>query len=188
MSNKSFLNAHAVRGLRNNNVGNLVRTANKWQGKISFSQSKDSHFEQFTHLKYGIRAMLRDLVNDISKGKNTVSQLISEYAPAFENNTTAYINSVCKTLGIQPHTKITKINSDFLMILARAIMKVELGNAHKEVLDSDIKEAISILGTFNLTNLTVDSKNNLLNSLKVYVTPILITVGVFFYTCYTLTI
>lgn len=186
--NKSFLNNHSVRGLRNNNVGNLVKTSITWQGKIPHSQNKDARFEQFTHLKFGIRAMLRDLVNDISKGKNTVSKLISEYAPAFENNTTAYVNSVCKTLGISPDTQITKINNDFLLVLARAIMKVELGNAHKDVTDSDIKEAIAILGTFNLKNLTVDTKTPFLTSLKVYVTPILITVGVFFYTCYTLTI
>lgn len=186
--NKSFLNNHSVRGLRNNNVGNLVKTAIEWQGKIKHSQNTDARFEQFTHLKFGIRAMLRDLVNDISKGKNTVSKLISEYAPSFENNTTAYVDSVCKTLGIKADTKITKVNNDFLLVLARAIMKVELGASHKDVTDSDIKEAISILGTFNLPNLTVDSKAPFLNTLKTYVTPILISVGIFFYTCVTLTL
>ena len=153
---KSFLNqANLVRGLRNNNPGNLVRTSDAWQGKIPFPQSKDLKFEQFKELKFGIRAMLKDLIHDIKKGKNTVSLLIHEYAPSFENDTADYINKVSKSLGVTPNQKLTRIDGEFLTLLARAIMKVELGKEHVKVLDSDIREALAILGDVSDSTLIV---------------------------------
>lgn len=143
---KSFLNNHKVRGLRNNNPGNLIRTSSAWQGKIPFPQSKDAKFEQFTELKFGIRAMLKDLIHDINKGKNTVNALISEYAPSVENNTKAYIQNVCNTLGVKPTDKLQTVNGAFLLMLVRAICKVELGNSHTLITDNDINEALQILG------------------------------------------
>jgi hypothetical protein len=152
---KSFLNNHTVRGLRNNNPGNLIRTKDAWKGKIPFEQSKDTKFEQFTALKFGIRAMFRDLINDIKKGKNTVRLLIKEYAPPTENNTQAYIESVCKTLGVTADQKITSINNAFLKLLARAILKVELGTAHTQVTDADLQEGLEIIGNMSDNTLQV---------------------------------
>lgn len=152
---KSFLNNHQVRGLRNNNPGNLKLTAIAWQGKIPKAENKDKVFEQFTSVAFGLRAMLKDLINDISKGKNTVKKLISEYAPSTENNTTMYINSVCKSIGVTENQKITSVNRKFLTLLARAILRVELGNAHKEITDKDIDSSIDILGESSTVNLKV---------------------------------
>lgn len=178
----SFLNQHKVRGLRNNNPGNLVKTNIAWQGKIPQNQNPDKNFEQFTTLEHGIRAMLKDLINDINKGKNTVRKLISEYAPAFENNTVGYINSVAKTLKVLPDETLTKINASFLLLLARAILKVELGSAHVEVKDSHIKTAISMLGDVSTNNLKVDTK-------VTKVIPFILSgLLVFFYTYITLTL
>lgn len=157
---KSFLNNHAVRGLRNNNPGNLIRTKDAWQGKIPFPQSKDAKFEQFTALKWGLRAMLKDLIHDINKGKNTVTKLINEYAPKVENDTTAYILNVCKTIGVKPDDKISSINNEFLILLVRAILKVELGGAHTQVKDSDIQEALELLGDVSTTSLKVTIKKS----------------------------
>jgi hypothetical protein len=156
---KSFLNNHPVRGLRNNNPGNLKLTSIPWQGKIPKSENKDKDkvFEQFTSIPFGLRAMLKDLINDISKGKNTVKKLISEYAPSTENNTTSYINSVCKSIGVTQDQKITSVNRKFLTLLARAILRVELGNAHKEITDKDIDSSIDILGDSSTVNLKVST-------------------------------
>lgn len=154
---KSFLNNHISRGLRNNNPGNLIRTSIKWQGKVSESQNQDTgrKFEQFINLTFGIRAMLKDLINDINKGKNTVTKLIKEYAPPTENNTKAYIDAVCKTIGVKPNDTIKFVNEDFLLQIARAIFKVELGKYHVEVTDYDIKEAISYLGNVSTNKVKV---------------------------------
>lgn len=183
---KSFLNNHSVRGLRNNNPGNLIRTNNAWQGKISYSQSTDEKFEQFENVHFGIRAMLKDLINDINKGKNTVKSLISEYAPRTENNTDAYIASVAKTLGVSPTQRLTEINSAFLLKLSRAILKVELGKANTEVKDSDIAKALTMLGDVSTAKLKVTIDKFLL--VKQYVIPALITIGLFFYSYVTITI
>lgn len=154
----SFLGQkNLVRGLRNNNPGNLVITSIAWHGKIPNSQNTDGKFEQFTSLEYGIRAMLKDLINDINKGKNTLTKLINEYAPAFENNTNAYINSVAKTLGISATGIIKVIDRPLLKLLARAIMKVELGAQHTKVTDSHIDKAIDLIGEVKLSNVSVSA-------------------------------
>jgi len=158
---KSFLNNHTVRGLRNNNPGNLIKTNIKWLGKIPNSKNTDVKFEQFTDIKFGIRAQLKDLINDINKGKNTVRLLISEYAPSNENNTIAYIDSVCKTIGVTPNEKLTQINDQFLLKLTRAIYKVELGIAEKQITDNDILEAINSLGNVSTQILKAIINTNL---------------------------
>ena len=157
---KSFLNNHKVRGLRNNNPGNLIKTNIAWQGKIS--KGSDSHFEQFTDIYFGLRAMLKDLINDINKGKNTVVKLINEYAPPHENNTVAYIQSVSNSIGVTPNEVLKNINSSFLLSLSRAILKVELGNANIEITDEDIEKAISMLGDVSTPKLIVDLKKKVL--------------------------
>jgi len=149
----------ATRGIRNNNPGNLILTTIGWQGKIPFPQNTDGKFEQFATMEYGIRAMLKDLINDIGKGKNTVRKLIHEYAPAFENNTTAYINSVAKSLGVAPDAKLTRINGAFLLLLARAIIKVENGSDHTKITDSTIKKAIKMLGDASTPKVEVDTSD-----------------------------
>lgn len=157
---KSFLNNHKVRGLRNNNPGNLIRTSNAWQGKIPYPQSKDPKFEQFTTVIMGLRAMFKDLINDINKGKNTVKKLIYEYAPPNENNTDKYIQSVCKSIGVTPDQEIKSINNEFLILLGRAIIKVELGTSHSEITDSDLNDALQLLGNVSTDKLKVTIKKS----------------------------
>lgn len=183
---KSFLNNHNVRGLRNNNPGNLIRTNIAWQGKIPQANNPDKQFEQFENVYFGLRAMLKDLINDINKGKNTVKSLITEYAPSKENDTNAYINSVAKTLGVSPTEKLTQINSAFLLKLSRAILKVELGTAHTDIKDTDIVKAITMLGDVSTSVLKVSIDK--LQLAKQYVLPALITIGLFFYSYVTITI
>lgn len=137
------------RGIRNNNPGNLRITADKWQGMIPLDQNTDKAFQQFTEMKFGVRAMLRDVVNDILKGKNTLRKLITEYAPPSENDTNSYINSVAKSLGIDPDKKIVLIDAKFLKAIAKAIIAKEVKSSEKHLVkDSDITKAIAILGTF----------------------------------------
>ncbi|RZL47735.1 MAG: hypothetical protein EOP00_11115 [Pedobacter sp.] len=145
---KSYLGQKNLpRGLRNNNPGNLVKTSITWLGKIPHSQNTDSRFEQFTELRYGIRAKMRDVINDIHKGKNTIEKLINEFAPAFENNTVAYIASVAGSLGISPKFVIKTISEDFLIALCKAISTVENGKQYDGyITDADYQDAISVLG------------------------------------------
>lgn len=147
-----------ARGLRNNNPGNLIRTSIAWQKKLPFAISQDLHFEQFETLVYGIRAQVMDLIHDINKGKNTVKKLISEYAPASENDTNSYINIVCSSIGVTPNQILTNINELFLTNLLKSIYKVELGKDASLVLDADITNALQLLGVVSTPILNVDIK------------------------------
>lgn len=157
----SFLGKNTLsRGIRNNNPGNLRFTNIAWQGKIPKEKNTDAKvsFEQFTEVKWGIRAMLRDLLNDIDKGKNTLRLLINEYAPPIENNTANYINVVAKSLGMTADEKIVNVDALFLLKIGRAIISHENGKDGKLILDSDIDDAINILGDINLKGVTVSAK------------------------------
>ncbi|MBZ4040981.1 hypothetical protein [Flavobacterium hibisci] len=164
----------------------MIKTNIAWQGKIEHSKNPDKNFEQFENVYFGLRAMFKDLINDINKGKNTVKLLISEYAPPNENDTNAYINSVARTLGVSPTQRLSEINTNFLLKLGRAILKVELGNAHTQLTDADIVKSITMLGDVSTSNLKV--KIDKLALAKQYILPVLITIGLFFYTYATITI
>lgn len=95
------------RGLRNNNPGNIrYSKSNAWQGKIPDSEKTDNEFEEFTEMKWGVRAMTRLLHNYIVKNPNiTLYEMISRYAPAVENDTNAYVNAVVKKVGVPKDTR-----------------------------------------------------------------------------------
>lgn len=116
----------APRGIRNNNPGNLIFTNINWTGKLPKEQNKDRRFEMFITPEYGIRAMIKDLKNDIEKGKNTVPALMTEYAPRFENNTDAYIQTVCKDLKVSATAKLLPTKNT-LRLLVHSISRVENG-------------------------------------------------------------
>ena len=145
---KSYLNqAGLPRGLRNNNPGNLRRTSIAWDGKIPFAQSKDASFEQFVELRYGIRALMKDIISDFKDGSDTIRSLISEFAPPHENNTIAYINSVAQSMGIGADTVIANLSQIQLKVFCKAIVKVENGAAFDNyITDSDYNDALAILG------------------------------------------
>ncbi|MBF4483244.1 hypothetical protein [Flavobacterium sp. CSZ] len=170
------------RGVRNNNPGNLVLTNIAWQGKIPNTQNTDKHFEQFTEVKFGIRAMLRDLTNDIDKGKNTVRKLITEYAPPSENNTQKYIDVISKAVGLAPDQTIKIVDAKFYLVIARAIIKHENGTDASLIYDSDIQDAIDIMGDYNLSGVTVTAKK------KFKFNYLIIPVVLFFYTVYSVTV
>ena len=169
------------RGLRNNNPGNLVKTNNKWIGKIL--NGTDIRFEQFTHVKFGLRAMMIDVIGDIGKGKNTLRKLITEYAPAFENDTKAYVNAVAKGVGISPDTVIKEVDFLFIHKLSRAIITHENGVKDGSLItDSDIFDAIDIIDRKELNGVVINTKKNF--KYNVYIIPVVL----FFFTVFTITL
>ena len=145
MSYTSYLNIDAYpRGFRNNNPGNLVRTSIAWEGKISHDKNTDARFEQFKELRFGIRALYRDIISDYKKGLTTVTALISEFAPAFENNTSAYIGSVISSVG---GDVIPELTEEKLVLIAKAIIRVENGLQYAYLAsEKDYQDALQILG------------------------------------------
>src|SRR3569832_2780970 len=83
---------NATRGLRNNNPGNIRKTATDWRGEVVGS---DSAFETFATPEAGIRALAVLLRNYQRKyGLRTVRAIITRYAPPSENNTESYVSAV----------------------------------------------------------------------------------------------
>lgn len=115
-----------VRGIRNNNPGNVVRSDIPWKGKVPKNQSKDGRFEMFIAPEYGVRAMIKDLKHDIEKGNNTVPKLIREYSPPFENNTEKYISTVCKDIKVS-RTAVLLPTKRTLKALVFSMTRVETG-------------------------------------------------------------
>ena len=109
------------RGLRNNNPLNIRRTGvDTWKG-MSTSQT-DELFLQFESMVMGYRAAAVLIRNyDIMYGINTVSAIISRWAPSSENNTLAYIRRVCHLTEFAPdhliHAGHKSYNHDLCRLL-----------------------------------------------------------------------
>ena len=143
---KSFLNrADLVLGLRNNNPGNLIRTSEPWKGKIPHSKNTDPKFEQFYELRYGLRAMIRNIITQINNGYNTIEKLITRYAPPSDNNKPeAYIKFVVNNLGAARHATID-MSEETIIALTQIIARMELDTDAYLIKYNDYKEAIAIL-------------------------------------------
>jgi len=121
------------RGIRNCNPGNIRVTKDKWQGLRSVQTDKE--FFQFTEMKWGYRALIRTLQNYRKRhGCMTIADFIHRWAPSQENNTTAYIRSVCSQLGV-PSVYVPDVDDcDTMCALAAAISK------HENGVDANMKE------------------------------------------------
>lgn len=128
------------RGIRNNNPLN-IRKGNDWKGERP--EQKDKSFEEFTSMEYGIRAgfiILRKYItgyNGLTQKFNTIEKLISRWAPAVENNTTAYISQVSKMTGIPATLKISFSQRNFMVAIVDAMIFVECGqHVDKQLIES----------------------------------------------------
>lgn len=115
------------RGIRNNNAGNLERAGNiDWIGLAPVQA--DPVFYQFTDPKWGVRAMARTLMNYQTRdGLQTLTDIISRWAPPESNNTTAYVNVVCAACDKGPYD-IVNVGA-VLLPLVKAIIEHENGPA-----------------------------------------------------------
>jgi len=130
-----------TRGLRNNNPGNIRISSTKWLGEIQ--PSKDKSFKQFKSLPYGFRALIK-LLQNYQKlyGCKTVPDFIKRWAPSNENNTTAYIKSVCSQMQI-PSTHIINVGDKATMVaFASAVAYQENGVKANRI---DIEKGWSLL-------------------------------------------
>lgn len=191
MSN--FLNSGiGSRGLRNNNPGNLRMTNIKWQGKIPNAQNTDGAFEQFTDVRFGIRALIKDISGDIkNKGLNTIQLLINAYAPGSDgNNVNAYVNHVSSYTGI-PITQIIGTSKSTIMSIVKAIVAMELGSTYaSKISQSDYNDAWWMhetggrIDSGDLPNLVIDAAKKTCK----YCGHVIVAVALFFFTCYALTV
>lgn len=75
-----------------------------------------------------IRALAKVLINyKRIHGLNTVRQIISRYAPPNENQTTAYVQSVARQLGVLPDVVIDIEERGVLTVFIKAVIRMENG-------------------------------------------------------------
>lgn len=131
------------RGIRNNNPGN-IETGEAWQGAVGV----DAPFIIFADDTWGLRALATDLTTKIKKdGLDTITKIITVYAPPSENDTASYIAAVASDSGIgadeQLGTDAATISS-----LMRGIVNHENGEGpgNEYVTDQDIATGIGMMG------------------------------------------
>ena len=115
------------RGDRNNNGGNLDHSKMSAQQAARREGGAKGRFAVFDTPELGLRALAVQLKRYANAGENTVYKIISKYAPAKENNTTAYMHSVSKNLNVGIHDKLNLCNPELLKKLMTAVIKHENG-------------------------------------------------------------
>lgn len=130
------------RGIRNHNPGNIRHGAN-WQGLNPDCRKIDPAFCVFNTPVAGIRALAKVLINYKKiHGLNTVRQIVSRYAPPNENQTSAYIQSVAKQLGVYPDTVIDIEERGILTVFIKAVIRME--NGIQPYSDETIQQGIEL--------------------------------------------
>lgn len=113
------------RGIRNNNPLN-IRIGNTWLGERP--NPTDDAFEEFVSIEYGYRAAFCILRRYIRRyGKNTITAIVSTWAPANENNTQRYIDFVADKMQISPSDIIDYNDSERMTQLVAAMQLMECG-------------------------------------------------------------
>lgn len=130
---------HEPRGIRNNNPGNIRYNATSWVG-LAVPPS-DGEFCVFTEPKYGIRALARIIkVYNAKYGINTVAGIVKRWAPPCENDTNAYIRSICQQTGFNATSKLNLADEKVLLALVKSIIKHE--NGKQPYTDKEIIEGL----------------------------------------------
>lgn len=117
----------APRGIRNNNPGNLQQSDVQWEGKTA---STDPRYESFATPEAGIRALALNAQHLQANGAQTVTDLISKWAPASENGqakTQAYIGAVAQAMGVSPTDNVNLQDPATLTAFTNAVISHENG-------------------------------------------------------------
>lgn len=120
-----------VRGIRNNNPGNIkYSAANQWQGQTG---QDSGGFATFDKEANGVRAIAVILKNYSSHyGLNTVDGLIRRWSATDQD---AYVANVSAALGVDPHDAIDITDSATLTVVVDAIIAQEDSKAAELALE-----------------------------------------------------
>lgn len=125
-----------ARGIRNNNPGNIRNSErNDWKGEVSKADKKDQAFEEFETMSDGVRAMMR-LLQKYQRSYNlhTVKEIVERWAPRNENNTAAYVRTVCKEMQMPECCGLDLTDKGTMCALVDAMCYVENG-VHIDIAD-----------------------------------------------------
>lgn len=136
-------NKKPIRGLLNNNPGNIDKTKNMWTGEI---EGGDKRFKTFATPELGVRAIVENLrAYETKYGVNTVEGIIKRWAPDNENDTKSYISFVAQQLGVDPKAPLNLSDANTLQALSTAIILKENGKNpySQEIITNGVNLALS---------------------------------------------
>ena len=117
---------------RDNNPGNLDLTnLNRARsfGAVGVDPTGKHQFGVFPSADAGETAFKATIKAKAQAGA-TIATLMSHYAPAAENNTTAYVAAIAKAVGSKPAEKLSKLSSAQIDILMETIRVHEGWRSH----------------------------------------------------------
>lgn len=93
------------------------------QGRPGYAGS-DGRFARFQSMEHGVAAMDGLLGNYMRAGRRSVAQIIGRWAPSNENNTSAYVASIARAIGVDPNAPLTERH---IPALRDAMIRIENG-------------------------------------------------------------
>lgn len=123
-----------ARGIRNNNPLNIkIAKRNNWKGRVPLEENTDGVFEQYTDIKFGVRAALKLIQKYIVSGINTVPTIIHRWCPPMSANDdstkiyTKYVLKACTENLDEFHTftEIRKNDYEVLFVVLSAMCCME---------------------------------------------------------------
>ena len=135
-------NTALARGLRNNNPLN-IRSDGKtvWEGQTGVD---DGGFIIFKSVEYGFRAGYRILQSYSRRGLNTVSKIITTWAPPTENPTDSYIGLVADAVGVGADEPIDITSPSVFVPMLQAMTKMENGVPISFFSDATVQKGAAI--------------------------------------------
>ncbi|MFW7525314.1 structural protein P5 [Vibrio ostreicida] len=112
-----MIDSATIRGLRNNNPGNIEHDGTAWRGLVG----NDGRFIIFDRAENGIRAIAR-ILNSYERlhGITTLEGIISRWAPPVENNTESYIQHAEQVLNMSRHSSVgEQQKADLIKVIIR---------------------------------------------------------------------
>jgi len=86
-----------------------------WNGELKPTKDPSGRLCMFDTVLNGIRAGAINLLSYyLQDGCETVSEIVTRYAPPIENDTAAYIQFMAEYVGVDPNEQIVLTASDFL--------------------------------------------------------------------------
>jgi hypothetical protein len=117
-----------IRGLRNNNPGNIKFSPNSpWKGSVRDANGNyvnDGEFVQFDTPEAGIRAMTMNLLSYDNRGINTIRGIVNNWSTTDRGSYTKFLS---EQLGVKPDDVVNVKDPAVMQQLVRGIIQMENG-------------------------------------------------------------
>lgn len=141
-SSRPIIVTSYTNNMNKNNPFNIrYNIHNDWLGVVRGKTHND--FEEFTEMRYGLRAGLKLLLRYYNGyGLHTIRDIITKFAPPTENDTEVYIAYVARQVGVEPDDEIDLNKKATLISVAKWMLKMETG---KTFANAQLVEAYALL-------------------------------------------